>query len=93
LSVYTFKADGGLFRVVKELNFGRQRRNNIHGHDGIDEAEFVATREKRDASFPLPDLMLAGLQVNIRGGRLPDTDECGTAFLKAPLNRFGPAAS
>ncbi|MBD8641732.1 MBL fold metallo-hydrolase [Sphingomonas sp. CFBP 13733] len=70
-----------------------QRRDNIHVHDGIDEAEFVATREKRDASLPLPDLMLAALQVNIRGGRLPDADECGTAFLKVPLNRFGPAAS
>jgi len=57
-----------LFRVVKEVNFGRQRRDNIHVHDGIDEAEFVATREKRDASLPLPDLMLAALQVNIRGG-------------------------
>ena len=57
-----------MFRVVKEVNFGRQRRDNIHVHDGIDEAEFVATREKRDASLPLPDLMLAALQVNIRGG-------------------------
>ena len=56
-------------------------------------AEFVATREKRDASLPLPDLMLAALQVNIRGGRLPDADKCGTAFLKVPLNRFGPGAS
>ncbi|WP_244655075.1 hypothetical protein [Sphingomonas sp. CFBP 13733] len=80
-----------MFRVVKEVDFGRQRRDNIHVHDGIDEAELVATREKRDASLPLPDLMLTALQVNIRGGRLPDADECGTAFLKVPLNRFGPA--
>lgn len=79
--------------VLGRSTVADQRRDNIHVHDGIDEAEFVATREKRDASLPLPDLMLAALQVNIRGGRLPDADECGTAFLKVPLNRFGPAAS
>lgn len=77
--------------VLGRSTVADQRRDNIHVHDGIDEAEFVATREKRDASLPLPDLMLAALQVNIRGGRLPDADECGTAFLKVPLNRFGPA--
>ncbi len=74
--------------------FGRstvadQRRDNIHVHNGIGEAEFVATREKRDATLPLPDLMLAALQVNIRGGRLPEPEACGTAFLKVPLNHFG----
>ncbi|QQV79343.1 MBL fold metallo-hydrolase (plasmid) [Sphingomonas aliaeris] len=79
--------------VLGRSTVADQRRDNIHVHDGIDEAEFVATREKRDASLPLPDLMLAALQVNIRGGRLPDADECGTAFLKVPLNRFGPVAS
>ncbi|WP_137788020.1 MBL fold metallo-hydrolase [Sphingomonas sp. 3P27F8] len=79
--------------VLGHSTVADQRRDNIHVHDGIDEAEFVATREKRDASLPLPDLMLTALQVNIRGGRLPDADECGTAFLKLPLNRFGPAAS
>ncbi|WP_031439440.1 MBL fold metallo-hydrolase [Sphingomonas sp. FUKUSWIS1] len=77
--------------VLGHSTVADQRRDNIHVHDGIDEAEFVATREKRDASLPLPDLMLTALQVNIRGGRLPDADECGTAFLKVPLNRFGPA--
>ena len=79
--------------VLGHSTVADQRRDNIHVHDGIDEAEFVATRKKRDASLPLPDLMLTALQVNIRGGRLPDADECGTAFLKVPLNRFGPVAS
>jgi len=27
--------------------------------------------------------------VNIRGGRLPEPEACGTAFLKVPLNHFG----
>lgn len=74
--------------VVGRSTVADQRRDNIHVHDGIDEATFIATREKRDATLPLPDLMLAALQVNIRGGRLPDAEACGTAFLKLPLNRF-----
>lgn len=75
--------------VIGRSTVAEQRRDNIHVRDGIDEAQFVATRQKRDATLPLPDLMLAALQVNIRGGRLPDAEACGTAFLKVPLNRFG----
>ncbi|WP_454883540.1 MBL fold metallo-hydrolase [Sphingomonas oryzagri] len=75
--------------VIGRSTVAEQRRDNIHVHDGIDEAEFVVTREKRDATLPLPDLMLAALQVNIRGGRLPQAEACGTAFLKMPLNSFG----
>lgn len=76
--------------VIGRATVAEQRRSNIHVRDGIDEAEFIATRQKRDATLPLPDLMLAALQVNIRGGRLPEAEPCGTAFLKVPLNRFGP---
>ncbi len=76
--------------VVGRSTVAEQRRSNIHVHDGIDQAEFVATRCRRDATLPLPlpDLMLAALQVNIRAGRLPDPEACGTAFLKVPLNQF-----
>ncbi|THG37579.1 MBL fold metallo-hydrolase [Sphingomonas olei] len=75
--------------VVGRSTVAEQRRDNIHVRDSIEEAEFVATREKRDATLPLPDLMLAALQINIRGGRLPEAEACGTAFLKVPLNHFG----
>lgn len=78
--------------VVGRSTVAEQRRSNIHVHDGIDENEFVATRCERDASLPLPDLMLAALQVNIRGGRLPDPEECGRSFLKIPLNHFAPSS-
>lgn len=69
-----------------------QRRSNKHVKDGITEHDFVAMREARDATLPLPELMLAALQVNIRGGRLPEPDEEGRSFLKIPLNRFSPPA-
>ncbi|MGV3632844.1 MAG: MBL fold metallo-hydrolase, partial [Pseudorhodoplanes sp.] len=49
---------------------------------------FVALRETRDKTLPLPDLMLAALQVNLRGGRLPAPEDNGRSYLKIPLNAF-----
>ncbi len=71
-----------------ESTVADQRRTNIHVHDGIEEAAFVRMRMERDKTLELPALMLAALQVNVRGGRLPEPEDNGTAYLKIPLNRF-----
>jgi len=55
-----------------ETNVGEQRRENVHLHDGVSEDEFVALREGRDATLDVPAMLLPALQVNIRGGRVPD---------------------
>lgn len=57
-------------------------------HEGIDEEAFVAMRTARDAKLPVPKLILPSVQVNMRGGRLPDPDANGTCYLKIPLNRL-----
>ena len=78
-------------RAVREMaTVGEQKRRNIHLCDGLDEAAFIACREARDATLPLPRLMLAALQVNLRGGRLPEPDASGRSFLRIPLNYFQP---
>ncbi|CUK27527.1 Beta-lactamase hydrolase-like protein [Cognatishimia activa] len=64
------------------------KASNIHVKEGTTKEEYIATRDTRDATLPLPGRMLYALQVNIRGGRLPDPDEAGRAVLKVPLNRF-----
>jgi glyoxylase-like metal-dependent hydrolase (beta-lactamase superfamily II) len=66
------------------------RLRNRHVKDGISKAEFLATRKARDATLPLPDRMLAALQVNIRGGRLPGPEADGHSYLKIPVGRFPP---
>jgi glyoxylase-like metal-dependent hydrolase (beta-lactamase superfamily II) len=66
------------------------RLRNRHVKDGIGKAEFIATRTARDATLPLPDRMLAALQVNIRGGRLPEAEADGSSYLKIPLGKFDP---
>ncbi len=62
------------------------RLTNIHVKDGITRDQFIHRREARDATLPLPERMLHALQVNIRGGRLPEIG--GRPFLKIPINRF-----
>jgi hypothetical protein len=55
-------------------------------HDGLGEDQFVSMRTKRDATLGMPRLILPSVQVNMRGGRLPEPEENGTAYLKLPLN-------
>lgn len=63
-----------------------ERTGNTHVHDGVSEDEFVAMRTARDATLEMPRLILPSLQVNIRGGRLPDPEDNGISYLKLPLN-------
>lgn len=65
-----------------------QHRDNIHVGGGRSEAEFVALRSARDATLPLPNLMLYALQVNIGGGVLPRQEEDGRVFFRIPANYF-----
>ncbi|KPP81870.1 MAG: Zn-dependent hydrolase [Rhodobacteraceae bacterium HLUCCO07] len=66
------------------------RLSNRHVKDGIGKAEFIASRRARDATLPLPARMLAALQVNIRGGHLPDAEADGHNYLKIPIGKFDP---
>ena len=69
-----------------ETTVAEQRAHNIHVKDGITEDEFVQMREARDATLAMPRLIIPSLQVNMRGGELPEPDESGKRFLKVPIN-------
>lgn len=71
-----------------ETSVAQQRATNIHLRDNPDAASFMAMRQARDHSLPLPDLMLLALQVNLRGGRLPEPEADSHVYLRLPLNRF-----
>ena len=43
-------------------------------------------RRARDATLEVPTLILPALQVNVRAGQLPPTDDNGVAYLRIPLN-------
>lgn len=69
-----------------ETTIAAEQAKNIHVRDGIREEEFVAMRTRRDATLDMPKLILPSVQVNMRGGRLPEVEENGTSYLKLPLN-------
>lgn len=77
--------------VEYETTVERERLDNIHVKDSIGEDAFVSLRETRDASLDMPRLILPSLQVNMRGGHLPQAEENGTVFLKLPINLFNQA--
>lgn len=72
--------------VAFETTVAAQRAGNIHVHDGIGEAEFVAMRTARDATLAMPLLILPAVQINIRAGELPPAEANGIAYAKIPLN-------
>ena len=71
-----------------EATVTEHRAANIHWKGVPSRTEYRALRDARDATLPLPRLMLAALQVNIRGGRLPEPECNGRSYLKVPLNYF-----
>lgn len=85
---HDYPADGTAPEYMATV--AEHRLRNRHVKDGIGKAEFIATRTARDATLPLPDRMLAALQVNIRGGRLPEVEADGSSYLKIPLGKFDP---
>lgn len=73
-------------KVAFETTVAAQREKNIHVHDGVSEAEFIAIRSQRDAALEMPVLILPAVQINIRAGEMPPKESNGIAYLKIPLN-------
>lgn len=74
-----------------ESTVALQKRDNPHVA-GRSAEDFIRLREARDATLPMPKLILHALQVNIRGGRLPEPEANGRRYLKIPLNALSGAA-
>ena len=69
-----------------ETTVAAQRAHNIHVHDGVTEADFVALRTARDKTLAMPVLILPAVQVNVRAGHLPPPEDNGVTYLKIPIN-------
>ena len=71
-----------------EATVDEHRAHNIHVKDGTKREDYIERRQKRDATLSLPNRILAALQINLRGGRLPPAEADGHHYLKLPVNRF-----
>jgi glyoxylase-like metal-dependent hydrolase (beta-lactamase superfamily II) len=69
-----------------ETSVAAQRDGNIHINKDVSEDEFVALREGRDSQLGMPKLLLPAIQVNMRGGQMPDPEDNGIRYLKIPLD-------
>jgi glyoxylase-like metal-dependent hydrolase (beta-lactamase superfamily II) len=63
-----------------------EREANVHVRHGVSEDDFVAMREKRDATLDMPVLILPSVQVNMRAGAMPPPESNGKRYLKIPLD-------
>ena len=74
----------------REVNWhttvGEQKKYNIHVNDTISEEEFVCIRINRDKTLNMPNLIIPSIQVNMRAGNLPPSEENGDVYLKIPIN-------
>lgn len=68
-----------------ESTVAEQKRSNIHLTKHPTRESYIAMREARDRSLPMPALILHALQVNLRGGRLPAPENNGRSYLKIPI--------
>jgi glyoxylase-like metal-dependent hydrolase (beta-lactamase superfamily II) len=71
-----------------ETTVGEEKAKNIHIGGGTSKEEFTAMRDARDAKLGMPKLILPSLQVNMRAGQMPPSDDKGDVFLKVPVNKL-----
>lgn len=87
---HDYRPDGR--EAAWESTVAQQRAENEHLTENATEDAFVRMREARDRELPMPKLILQSLQVNIRGGRLPEPEANGKRYLKIPLDALNGAA-
>lgn len=72
--------------VRYQVSLAEQRADNVHVGGGVSKADYVAMRRARDAELDLPTLILPSIQVNIRAGSMPETEDNGVAYIRIPVD-------
>lgn len=84
---HDYKAPGRT-EFAWETTVGAERAHNVHVHDGVAEEDFVSMRTKRDSTLSLPNLIMPSVQINMRGGHMPEPEENGVSYIKIPVNKL-----
>lgn len=74
---------------VAATAISKQRADNKHLGQGVKEEEFVKWRKERDSGLGEPRLMHWALQVNVRGGNIPNPTKNGDRLLRVPVKMPG----
>ena len=74
----------------RELRFvctvAEQKKKHVRFSDGVPKDDFVHMRQEWDATLELPNLILPSVQVNIRAGHLPESEDQQISYIKIPLD-------
>jgi glyoxylase-like metal-dependent hydrolase (beta-lactamase superfamily II) len=73
--------------IAWETTVADEKAHNIHVGGGVTREAFVKLRSERDATLPMPKLIIPSLQVNMRAGEVPE-DSAGRPALKVPINKL-----
>ena len=74
---------------VWETTVAAEQASNVHVHDGVSEADYVAMRQARDKTLSAPTLLMPSIQVNMRAGKLPPADKNGVHYIRVPITLPG----
>ena len=72
-----------------QTTIGAEKAGNLQLNAATREADYIALRQRRDATLAAPRLLYPSLQVNICAGRLPATDATGRMQLRLPATTPG----
>lgn len=70
---------------VHSSDIGTEKKTNAHLSASVSSEDFIAFREGRDRTLPLPDLFFFALQANICAGRLPAPEANNVSYFRVPL--------
>lgn len=68
--------------LIFETTIGESKAKNFQLSSSTTKEEFIAFREKRDATLRDPKLLIPSMQVNLDGGALPDSELNGVKYKK-----------
>ncbi len=65
-----------------------QKEKNIMINNNISKNTYTEKRSARDKTLSVPKLILPSIQVNMRAGKLPQTEDNDISYIKIPLNKL-----
>lgn len=71
--------------ALAQTTIGDEKRANTQLREDTSAVDYIAVRERRDATLPVPKLLWPAIQFNLRGGRLPPADANGHRLFKLPV--------
>ena len=82
---HDYPVDGAV--AISHVSVAESRQKNAHLKSTVNVEDYVELRQSRDATLPLPRLILPSVQINIHGKAALSAEANGVAYLKTPLNR------